>query len=70
MQCIQIFDEISVPLKINGVHIRSSNQKLKAPHRKTNFGQKTLSYVDPSLWNNLNKTSKTSISLNNFKHNI
>ena len=45
MQFIQFFDEIYVPLKINGVHMRSSYQKLKAPHRKANFGQKVLSYV-------------------------
>ena len=45
MQFIQSFDEIYAPLKINGVHMRSSYQKLKAPHRKKNFGQKNLSYV-------------------------
>ena len=39
-------------------------------HRKTNVGQKALSYVGPSLSNNLNNTLKTSTSLNNFKHNI
>ena len=51
-------------------HTRSSNQKLNVRHRKTNVGQKALSYVGPSLWNNLNKTLKTSTSLNTFKHNI
>ena len=44
--------------------------KFNVPHRKTNVGQKALSYVGPSLWNNLNKTLKTSTSLNAFKHNI
>ena len=48
----------------------SSYQKLYVPHCKTNVGQKALSYVGPSLWNNLNKTLKTSTSLNTFKHNI
>ena len=78
MQYIQIFtknfpnyfDEIYVPLETNGVHTRSSYQKLNVPHRKTNVGQKALSYVGPSIWNNLNKTLKTSTSLNAFKHNI
>ena len=78
MQYIQVFtkncpnylDEIYVPLETNGVHTRSSYQKLNVPHRKTNVGQKALSYVGPSLWNNLNKTLKTSTSLNAFKHNI
>ena len=27
-------------------------------------------YVGSALWNNLNKTLKTSTSLNTFKHNI
>ena len=65
--CPNYFDEIYVPLEINGIHTRSSYQKLDVPHRKTNVGQKALSYVGPSLWNNLNKTLKTS---NAFKHNI
>ena len=68
--CPNYFDEIYVPLEINGVHTRSSYQKLNVPHRKANVGQKALPYVGPSLWNNLNKTLKTSTSLNAFKHNI
>ena len=68
--CPNYFDEICVLLETNGVHTRSSYQKLNVPHRKTNVGQKALSYVGPSLWNNLNKTLKTSTSLNTFKHNI
>ena len=35
-----------------------------------NVGQKALSHVGPSLWNNLNQTLKTSTSLTTFKHNI
>ena len=64
------FDEIYVPLETNGVHTRSSYQKLNVPRPKTNVGQKALSYVGPSLWNNLNKTLKISPSLNTFTHNI
>ena len=86
MQCIQTytkncpnyFDELfrnleifrNVPLEINGSHTRSSYQKLNVPHRKTNVGQKALSYVGPLLWNNSNKTLRTSTSLNAFQHNI
>ena len=66
--CPNYFDEIYVPLKTNGVHKRSSYQKLNVPHQKTNVGQKALSYVGPSHWNNLNKTLKTSTRLNTFKH--
>ena len=68
--CPNYFDEIHVPLESNGVHMRLSYQKLNVPHRKTNIGQKALSYVGPSLWNNFNKTLKTSTSLNTFKYNI
>ena len=68
--CPNYFDEIYVPLETNGVHTRSSYQKLNVPHRKTNVRQKALSYVGPSLWNNLSKTLKTSTSLNTLKHHI
>ena len=59
-----------IPLEINGVHTHLSHQKLNVPHRKTNVGQKALSYFDPSLWNNLTKTLKTSTSLNAFKLDV
>ena len=64
------FDDIYVPIETNGVHTRSSSQKLNVPRRKTNIEQKALSYVGPSLWNNLNKTLKTYTSIHVFKHNI
>ena len=44
--------------------------KLKLPHRKTNQGLRALSYIGPSLWNNQDKSWKTSAYLNSFKHNI
>ena len=47
--CRNYFDEIFVPLEANRVHTRSSYQKLNAPHRKTNIGEKTLSYIGPLL---------------------
>ena len=57
--CPNYFDEIDViyvPLETNGVRTGSSYQKLNAPHRKTNVGQKALSYVGSSFWNNFKKT--------------
>ena len=68
--CPNYFDEIHVPLESNAVHTHLSYQKLNVPHRKTNVGQKALSYVGPSLWNNFTKTLKTLTSLNTFKCNI
>ena len=68
--CPNYFDETYVLFKTIGIHTSSSNQKLNVPHRKTNVGQKGLSYVGHSLWNNLNKTLKNPSSLNIFKRNI
>ena len=47
--CPNYFDEIYVPLETNGVDTCSSCQKLLVPHRKTNVGQKAISYIDLSL---------------------
>ena len=68
--CPAYLDEIYFPAEANGIQTRFSYLKLKVPHRKTNVGQQALSYIGPSLWNNLNMTQKTSTSLNAFKHNI
>ena len=38
-----------VSLETNGVHTRSSYQKLNVPHRKTKFGQKALSMLVPQF---------------------
>ena len=40
------------------INTRNSFAKLKHPICKTNTGQKTLSYIGPSLWNNLPETIK------------
>ena len=46
-----------------------TEQVLKPRHR-TNQRLRALPYISPSLWNNLGKSLKTSVSLNAFKHNI
>ena len=63
-------DEVFIKAECNGIPIRYSYQKLKIPHCKTNQGLRALSFVGPSLWNNLDKSLKTSASLNAFKHNL
>ena len=40
---------------------RNSFARLKHSFRKTNTGQKTLSYIGPSLWNSLPETIKKRI---------
>ena len=43
------------------IDTRNSFAKLKHPFRKTNTGEKTLSYIGPSLWNNLHEAIKKRI---------
>ena len=66
----EYLDEIFSYAECNGISTRYSYQKLKIPRRKTNQVLRALSYIGPSLWNNLDKSLKTSVSLNAFKHNI
>ena len=48
-------------LKAKSINTRNSFAKLEHPFRKTNTGQKTLSHIGPSLWNNLPETIKKRI---------
>ena len=52
------------------IESRSNFAKLKAPFRKNNMGQNGLSYIGPSLWNNLLGYLKKTTVLNTFKHNL
>ena len=47
---------------------RHSFQKLNLPLRKTVQGQRTLSFVGPSLWNQLPNDVKACKTTNGFKH--
>ena len=66
----EYLDEIFSYAECNGISTLYSYQKLKISRRKTNQGLRALSYIGPSLWNNLNKSLQTYVSLNAFKHNI
>jgi len=63
-------DEIFSIADYSGIPTRYSYQKLKLPKRKTTQGLRALSYLGPSLWNNLDNSLKKSVSLNAFKHNL
>ena len=52
------------------INARNSFAKLKHPFCKTNTGQRTLSCIGPSLWNNLPETIKKRNNLNTFKHKV
>ena len=48
---------------------RNDYAKLKVPFRKTTMGQKSRSYIGPSVWNKLPNSMKRN-SLNKFKHDV
>ena len=45
---------------------RNNYATLKVPFRKTTMGQKSLSYIGPSVWNKLPSLMKRNISLSKF----
>ena len=51
------------------IDTRSKFAKLKISSRKTNTGQKAISFVGPSLWKSLPDLIETTDNSNTFKHN-
>ena len=49
---------------------RASLLKLNQPLRKTNYGQKSISYIGPVILNNLPNSLKTTEHLNTYKHRV
>ena len=62
-------DEIFHPVDQSRV-TRRSKLKLNLPFRKSNTGQKCLSYLGPKIWNNLSSDLKSTNNVNSFKHKI
>ena len=53
------------------IELRRNFAKVKVRFRKTSMGQDGLSYIGPSLWNNLPESlKKNNTVLNTFKHNL
>ena len=52
------------------INTRSSFLKLNQPLRRTSYGQRSLSYLTPSIWNNLPNDLKSLNNLNTFKHGV
>ena len=52
------------------VSLRNNFLKLTRPFRNTNTGQKALSSIGPSFWNQISETLKKTDNLNTFKHNL
>ena len=62
--------EIYNPASRNGIGTRKSFLKLNQPSRRTKQSQNCLSFIGPSIWNNLPDKIKDSDNLNNFKHKV
>ena len=56
--------------KGNNASLRNNFLKLKQPFQNTNTGQKALSLIGPSFWNQISETLKKTNNLNTFKHNL
>ena len=52
------------------VSTRNSKMKLSQPLRKTRYGQNSISYLTPSLWNSTPNLLKETINTNTFKHKL
>ena len=52
------------------VDTRNKFAKLKILFRKSNMGQKAISFAGPSLWKSLPELIKKTDNLNTFKHNV
>ena len=55
---------------ISQVSTRNSTMKLSQPLRRTNNGQHCISFLAPSVWNNLPNEVKRCTNLNAFKHKV
>ena len=67
--CPAYMNEMFSTYKQNN-NTRNATLKLSQPHKKTNKGQKGLSYLGPSLWNKMDSDCKLITNLNIFKHSL
>ena len=68
--CPYYMEEVFEYASQGRISSRNNHAKLKDPFRKTTMGQKSLSYISPSVWNKLPSSMKRNISLNKFKHDV
>ena len=69
-QCPNYLNEVFQIAPENNIQTRGSFLKLKYLFRKTNAGQRALSYIGPTIWNKIPDTLKRTKNLNTFKHNL
>ena len=68
--CPYYLNEVFVFAPEGNISLRNSFLKLKRPFRNANTGQKALSFIGPSFWNQIAETLKKTDNLNTFKHNL
>ena len=65
-----LYEEVLKYTSQGRINSRNNYTRLKVPFRKTTMGQKNLSYIGPSVWNNIPSSMKRNISLNKFKLDV
>ena len=68
--CPHYLNEVFEFAPEGNISLRNNFLKLKRPFRNTNTGQKALSFIGPSFWNQIPETLKKTDKLNTFKHNL
>ena len=68
--CPSYMSEIYEAAPQTNLNLRNNFLKLKHPFRKTNIGQKALSYIGPTFWNSLPNECKKITNCNSFKHKL
>ena len=61
-------NDVFKPAGHPNINTRASFLKLIQPLQNTNYGQKTLSYLAPNIWNSLPGSLKETEGLNTYKH--
>ena len=63
-----VASSLDSPAKQRGIATRRSFLRLNQPFRRTVQGQRSLSFLGPSLWNQIPEEVKCCKSVNAFKH--
>ena len=65
--CPHYLNEVFEFMSEGNISLRNNFLKL---FRNTNTGQKAISFIGPSFWNQIPETLKKTDNLNTFKHNL
>ena len=69
-KCPLYLKDIFDPSEHKHMETRTSTLRLNQPLRKTNYGQKSISFMAPSNWNKLPENVKILENTNLFKHKV